>query len=379
MIEELSMEFGIKACCEALGVSRSGYYQWQQPELGKRAQANRALGERIGEVFEAHQQRYGSPRVTRALRAVGVRCGENRVARLMRAHGLAARPKRAFRPRTTRAGAVAAPNLIKALEPSRPDQIWVSDITYVATQEGWLYLAVILDLFSRLVVGWKLGETLEAALVVTGLQNALARRDPPRGLIFHSDQGCQYSSEAVRKPLTLLGANLSMSARGNCYENATAEAFFSTLKTEAFPSDQVFATKAEARRELFEYIEVYYNHQRLHSSLGYQTPRQYETNFNQVIDSRNGSLEVLPAAPEDRALRGRTSSAGAALQTAGARPPCGGLPAPAGASPKRQIPGSLRGRALQAPTHQHPRKPKIACPLSRGKYSRWRAVTARQV
>ena len=181
------MEFGIKECCEALGVSRSGYYQWQQPELGKRAQANRALGERIGEVFEAHKGRYGSPRVTRALRAVGVRCGENRVARLMRAHGLAARPKRAFRPRTTRAGAAAAPNLIKALEPSGPDQIWVSDITYVATREGWLYLAVILDLFSRLVVGWKLGETLEAALVVTGLQNALARRDPPRGLIFHSD------------------------------------------------------------------------------------------------------------------------------------------------------------------------------------------------
>ena len=139
------MEFGIKACCEALGVSRSGYYQWQQPELGKRAQANRALGERIGEVFEAHQQRYGSPRVTRALREAGVRCGENRVARLMRAHGLAARPKRAFRPRTTRAGVTAAPNLLEGATPSGPDQIWASDITYVATREGWLYLAVILD------------------------------------------------------------------------------------------------------------------------------------------------------------------------------------------------------------------------------------------
>jgi putative transposase len=177
------MEFGIKECCEALGVSRSGYYQCQKRELlGKRAQADRALGEQIGQVFDAHKQRYGSPRVTRALRAAGLRCGENRVAR------------------------------------SRPDQIWVSDITYVATREGWLYLAVILDLFSRLVVGWKLGESLEAALVVTALQTALARREPPRGLIFHSDQGCQYSSEAVRKPLTLLGAQLSMSARGNCYE-----------------------------------------------------------------------------------------------------------------------------------------------------------------
>jgi transposase InsO family protein len=202
-------------------MSRSGYYQWQKPEPGQRAQANEALRERIGEVFDQHKGRYGSPRVTRALRQAGLRCGENRVARLMREQGLAARRKRAFRPRTTVAGERVAPNRIKDLEPSAPDQIWVSDITYVATREGWLYLAVILDLFSRIVVGWKLGETLEAALVVTALQNALARREPPRGLIFHSDQGCQYSSEAVQKPLTLLGANLSMSARGNCYENAT--------------------------------------------------------------------------------------------------------------------------------------------------------------
>ena len=156
--------------------SRSGYYQWQKTELGPRAQANRRLGEQIGEVFEAHKGRYGSPGVTRALRAAGVRCGENRVARLMRALGWAARPKRAFRPRTTRAGATAVtPNLVKELAPSRPDQVWVSDITYVATRQGWLYLAVILDFFSRLVVGWKLGETLEAVLVVSALQNALAR------------------------------------------------------------------------------------------------------------------------------------------------------------------------------------------------------------
>jgi transposase InsO family protein len=170
------VEFGIKECCEALGISRSGYYQWQKGQLGPRAQANRILGEQIGQVFAAHKGRYGSPRVTRALRQGGVRCGGNRVARLMRERGWAARPKRAFRPRTTRAGATAAaPNLIKDLAPSRPDQIWISDITYVATRQGWLFLVVILDLFSRLVVGWKLGESLEAALVVTGLQNALAR------------------------------------------------------------------------------------------------------------------------------------------------------------------------------------------------------------
>jgi putative transposase len=199
------MEFGIKDCCEALSVSRSGYYQWQQGDGGPRAQANRLLGEQIGEMFAAHKGRYGSPRVTRALRHAGVHCGENRVARLMRELGLAARPKRAFRPRTTQTGTEAvAPNRVKDLVPSRPDQIWLSDITYVATREGWLYLAVILDFFSRLVVGWKLGETLEAVLVVSALQNALARRDPPQGLIFHSDQGCQYSSQAVRQPLSLL-------------------------------------------------------------------------------------------------------------------------------------------------------------------------------
>jgi hypothetical protein len=289
------MEFGIKDCCEALSVSRSGYYQWQQGEEGPRAQANRFLGEQIGQVFEAHKGRYGSPRVTRALRQAGVRCGENRVARLMRERGLAARPKRAFRPRTTRAGAVAAPNLIKDLAPNRPDQIWVSDITYVATRQGWLFLMVILDFFSRLVVGWKLGE------------------------------------------------------------NATAEAFFSTLKTEAFPPDQVFATKVEARRELFAYLEGYYNNQRLHSSLGYQTPRQFETNFKEVIDSQNGVPEVLTAAPEDRALRGRTSSAGAALRTAG----LAAERRPAGlcrCKPKAKNPREFEGQSPSSPTLKTPKK-----------------------
>jgi putative transposase len=201
------MAFGIKDCCEALGVSRSGYYQWQKDELGPRAQANQALGERIGEVFEAHKGRYGSPRVMRALRAAGVWCGEKRVARLMRERGWAARPKRAFRPRTTRAGATAAaPNLIKDLAPSGPDHIWVSDITYVATRQGWLYLAVILDFFSRLVVGWKLGETLEAVLVVSALQNALTRRDPPRGLTFHSDSRLPIQQRGRQKTAHAAGS-----------------------------------------------------------------------------------------------------------------------------------------------------------------------------
>jgi putative transposase len=281
MIRTLSVEYGIKECCEALRVSRSGYYQWKKAKPSQREREEAELVEQIKEVFEAHKGRYGSPRVRQALRQDGIECGENRVARLMRENELAARRKKAFRPRTTVSGKGTAPNLIKELEPSGVDQIWVSDITYVATMEGWMYLAVILDLFSRKVVGWKLGETLEAELVETALANALLMRAPDPGLYFHSDRGSQYSSQAVRKPLSVIGANLSMSAQGNCYDNAKAEAFFSTLKTECFPSNQLFGSKALARRQIFEYIEVYYNNRRLHSALGYQTPRQFEAGYSE--------------------------------------------------------------------------------------------------
>jgi transposase InsO family protein len=176
---------------------------------------------------------------------------------------------------------------------------------------------VILDLFSRRVVGWKLGERLEADLVVTALRNALVLRQPTQGLYFHSDRGNQYSSQALRKPLSVIGANQSMSGLGNCYENATMEAFFSTLKTECFPANQVFCSRAQARREIFEYIELYYNSQRLHSALKYQTPCQYDTEFERVIVIESNPAQCLNAPTEDRALRGRTSSADAALQTAG--------------------------------------------------------------
>ena len=282
MIRSLSVEYAIKECCEALGVCRSGYYQWKKAEPTQREQAEAELMKQIRRVFAANKGRYGSPRVSQALRRDGIECGENRIARLMRENELAARRKKAFRPRTTVPGSGAAPNLIKGLEPRGVDQIWVSDLTYVATREGWLYLAVILDLFSRKVVGWKLGETLEAELVETALANALIMRAPDPGLYFHSDRGSQYSSQAVRKPLRVIGANLSMSSRGNCYDNAKAEAFFSTLKTECFPPNQLFGSKALARREIFEYIEVYYNNQRLHSALGYQTPRQFEAAYQEV-------------------------------------------------------------------------------------------------
>ena len=276
MIKELSVDFEVKECCQALRVSRSGYYRWQKAEPGRREKENAELLEQIKGVFAANKSRYGSPRITRELRQQGLKCGENRIARLMQENKLSARGKKPFRPRTTVPGNEVAPNLIKGLEPEGVNQIWVSDITYIATLEGWLYLAIILDLFSRKVVGWKLGETLAAELVVTALENALTMRTPDRGLYFHSDRGSQYSSQAVRKPLSVIGANLSMSGLGNCYDNAKAEAFFSTLKSECLPANQVFESKAVARRELFEYIETYYNNKRLHSALGYQAPRQFE-------------------------------------------------------------------------------------------------------
>ena len=181
MIEELSVQFPVEDCCMALSVSRSGYYQWLGAEQSVRAEANADLLKEIRRVYDEHKGRYGSPRVTQQLRQEGVMCGENRVARLMCENELAARAKKAFRPRTTLPGQGASPNLIKELEPSAPDQVWVSDITYVATLEGWLYLAVILDLFSRRVLGWKLGQTLESELVVTALRNALVLRQPQAG------------------------------------------------------------------------------------------------------------------------------------------------------------------------------------------------------
>jgi putative transposase len=281
MIERLSVQYPVKDCCLALNVSRSGYYQWKEALPSARALEEQELFQELEKLFKDNRGRYGSPRMTRALRENGYRVGKNRVARLMRERTLVARKKRAFRPKTTRSVEVATPNHIADLEALAPDQIWVSDITYVATAEGWLYLAIILDLFSRRVVGWKLSESLDASLVCTALQNALVLRQPAKGLYFHSDRGSQYASHAVQKILQTVQAQPSMSGVGNCYDNAKAEAFFSTLKTECFPVNNVFGSKAEARSAIFEYIEIYYNNQRFHSALDYQSPRQFESAYQQ--------------------------------------------------------------------------------------------------
>lgn len=290
MIERLSVQYPVKDCCLALTVSRSGYYQWKEANPSDRALEERELGQELEKLFKDNRGRYGSPRMTKALREKGYRLGKNRVARLMRERKLVARKKRAFRPKTTRSVEVAVPNQIADLEALAPDQIWVSDITYVATAEGWLYLTIILDLFSRRVVGWKLSESLDASLVCTALQNALVLRQPAKGLYFHSDRGSQYASHAVQKILQAIQAQPSMSGIGNCYDNAKAEAFFSTLKTECFPVNNVFGSKAEARSAIFEYIEIYYNNQRFHSALDYQSPRQFETHY--LTRTRNDLLLV---------------------------------------------------------------------------------------
>jgi putative transposase len=281
MIKRLSVRYPVKDGCLALNVSRSGYYQWNKAQPSARALEERELCQELDKLFEQNRGCYGSPRITRALREKGLKVGKNRVARLMRERKLAARKKRTFRPKTTRSVKVAVPNRIAQLEALAPDQIWVSDITYVATAEGWLYLAVIVDLFSRRVVGWKLSESLDANLVCTALQNALILRRPAAGLYFHSDRGSQYASQAVQKILQAVQAEPGMSGVGNCYDNAKAEAFFSTLKTECFPISNVFRSKAEARSAIFEYIEVYYNNQRFHSALAYRSPRQYEAAYQQ--------------------------------------------------------------------------------------------------
>jgi transposase InsO family protein len=235
-------------------------------------------------LIQAEHQRsretYGSPRIHVTLQRKGVVCGHNRVARLMRLNRIVALSRRKYHPVTTQRqpGAVPAPNrLNQEFSAAAPNQKWVSDFTYIETAEGWLFLAVVLDLFSRRVIGWAMSRTMDTALVVTALRMALLGRHPPAGLLHHSDQGGQYTSTAYRQCLTEALAELSMSGVGNCYDNAVMESFFGTLKTECVTGP--FLTRAQARTTIFEYLEVWYNRQRLHSTLGYLSPVDFEQNL----------------------------------------------------------------------------------------------------
>lgn len=270
-------DFAVKRMCRVLEVQRSGYYAWRKSRSSTRAQANQTLLALIAAEHAKSRKTYGSPRVHLALRQRGVKCGHNRVARLMRLEGIVGRRKRRFHPGTTQrqAGVIPAPNrLNQDFSAVRPNQKWVSDFTYIETREGWLFLAVVLDLFSRRVVGWAMRSRMDTELVETALRMALLTRRPPAGLLHHSDQGSQYTSTTYLNCLNTALAELSMSGAGNCYDNAVVESFFSTLKTECVT--HVFATRAEARSTIFDYLEVWYNRQRLHSTLGYRSPVDFE-------------------------------------------------------------------------------------------------------
>lgn len=268
--------------CRLFGVTRQGYYAWVKRQQTPTARATRRakLYELIREIYEASRGRYGSPRVHKELRRRGVRVGKRTVEQAMREMGLLARRNRRFRV-TTAANPKhpVEPNVLgRDFCASRPNERWVADISYIWTAEGWVYLAAILDLYSRAVVGWALDTSLSTKLPLAALQMALRRRRPPQGLLHHSDRGCQYTSAEYRQKLAELGVTVSMSRKGNCWDNAVAESFFATLKTELVYAQQ-WSSRAELRAALFEYIEIFYNRRRLHSSLGYKTPAEVESDY----------------------------------------------------------------------------------------------------
>lgn len=266
--------------CEALLVSRSGYYDWQRRQRvpGRRQAENTQLRQRIREEFARSRETYGSPRLARALGSPGRR---NRIARLMRLERIWARQRSKYRVATTdsRHADPIAPNRLQGLVARRPDQVWVTDATCVLTGQGWLYVVAVLDVHTRRVIGWAMQEVLDTRLTIAALRMALGQRRPTGPLIVHSDRGAQFASAAYRQVLADHGLLASMSRKGNCYDNAFIESFWSSLKYEVVYHHR-FATRAEARTAIFDYIETFYNRARLHSSLGYVSPVVFESQLN---------------------------------------------------------------------------------------------------
>ncbi len=276
-IEQERANFPVRRLCEVLAVSTSGYYDWRKRQPSHRSQANTTLSQRIRFFHKRSRGTYGSPRIHADLCEAGFTCSRNRVARLMRGMDLQGRGRTKRRPRTTQANAThpIAPNwLNQDFTACRPNEKWVADITYVDTAEGWLYLAVVLDIYSRQVVGWSMHASLHAPLVLDALEMALGRRQLNGPLLHHSDRGSQYTSAAHLALLAQYGITVSMSRTANCYDNALMESFFATLKTECLTVPM--ASHQEARSVIFAFIEVWYNRQRRHSSLGYLSPHQFE-------------------------------------------------------------------------------------------------------
>ncbi len=276
-IEAQKVAFPVTKLCEVLSVSPQGFYAWRRRDPSARATDTVKLVAEIRAIFDESRSRYGAPRVHAELAARGRRVSLNRVARLMRELGLRARRKRRFVPTTDSKHAMPiAPNeLAREFETDAPNKVWVTDITYVWTWEGWLYLAAILDLYSRRVVGWAMSQSLSRDIALDALDMALRTRAPPVGLMHHSDRGCQYASADYQAALAARGIRCSMSRKGNCWDNAVAESFFASLKTELV-NEANYATRAEARTAIFEYLEIFYNRRRRHSSLGYACPVDYE-------------------------------------------------------------------------------------------------------
>ena len=274
-------EHSIRTLCLYLDASPSGYYDWEQRQIRPcaRAQENQALALEIDQIHARSRQTYGAPRIQRELRKKGRRHGRNRVARLMKEKGLCGRQKGRYRVQTTDGNhdQPIAPNyLAEAPKATAVNQIWAADITYIETREGWLYLAAILDLYSRKIVGWAMSERIDTALVLKALDMALLHRVPPANLLFHSDRGVQYASGDFRQALSQASLVASMSRKGNCYDNAIMESFWSTLKLELIYRG-VFEKRAQARAQIFDYIEVFYNRQRAHSAFDYNSPVDFET------------------------------------------------------------------------------------------------------
>jgi transposase InsO family protein len=269
--------FHIDLMSKVLKVSRSGYYAWLRRPVSERQKYNMYLSERIRSIYEQRKRVYGCLRITAELKDEGFSCSKNRIARLMRKQGITARTKRRFRVTTNSNHKLrVAENLVEMrFNPEKKNNIWTTDITYIWTREGWLYLSVILDLWSREIISWNAERIMDENLVIKTLEKALKSRKPNGELILHSDRGSQYASIKLRKVLKENNIQQSMSAKGNCYDNAPTESFFSTLKRELVYRER-FKTREEAKQKLFEYIEVFYNRQRRHSTLGYLSPMQFE-------------------------------------------------------------------------------------------------------
>lgn len=277
-LDENRGRFDVKQMAEILGVSPSGYYEWRRRSKSFRSRHRLELARAIEDVHRSSRGAYGSPRIFKQLKALGFKTSRATIERLMRENGIRSKRRRRFRVVTTDSKhslPVAQNHLAQQFEPTKPNEKWSADITYIPTKEGWLYLAVILDLFSRRVVGWSMDERMPTELTLRALRMALDGRSPEEGLMHHSDRGSQYAAGDYRRLLEQRGVVCSMSRRGNCYDNAVTESFFASLKTE-FVHHEAFETRAEARTKIFEWIEAFYNRTRLHSTLGFMSPEQYE-------------------------------------------------------------------------------------------------------